>query len=243
MGGPVIHAIDPWRPGNPGAPVRHHLLKDEERAQLAKISSIVRFKKDEQIYVEGEPADASFNIISGVVTAYRQMPNRRQHIASFLYDGDIFGLSEEGRYVNSARATTPVVAYKIPVLALRRLLSTNADLDIDVIIKLCEELRQAQHHAFVLDQKRAVSKLAMFLDLHEHLQLARGEPTSEIYLPMDRSDIAAYLGLTLAAVSRAFRTLTMQGVISCRNRHHVKVVDKTAFEKIADTRVPKASAA
>jgi CRP/FNR family transcriptional regulator len=233
-GGPLIRAIDPCLPGNPGEGIRHQILSDYERAQLARISSVVRFTKGERIYNEGEPADAAFNIVSGAVTAYREFSEHRQHTAAFLYPGDIFGLSEQGRYTNAARATTAVVAYKIPMLALRRLLASNPGLDTNIIIKLCDELRQAQHHAFLLAQKKATSKLAMFLGLHEHLQNARGDPISEIYFPMDRTDIAEYLGLTPAAVSRAFRALTCQKLISCRDRQHVKVLDKSALEGIAN---------
>jgi CRP-like cAMP-binding protein len=233
-GGPLIRAIDPCLPGDPVEGSRHQILSDCERAQLAKISSIVRFTRGERIYDEGEPADAAFNVMSGAVTVYREFSKHRQHIAAFLYPGDIFGLSEQGRYTNATRATTAVVAYKIPMRALRRLLASNADLDVNIIIKLCEELRQAQRHALLLAQKKATSKLAMFLGLHEHLQHAGGDPVSEIYFPMDRTDMAEYLGLTPAAVSRAFRALTCQKLISCRNRQHVKILDKNALEGIAN---------
>ena len=74
----------------------------------------------------------------------------------------------------------------------------------------------------------------MFLELQEHLQRANGEATTEIYLPMDRSSIAGYLGLTLAALSRAFRTLILKQVISSRNRQHVKILDREAFNRLAD---------
>jgi CRP/FNR family transcriptional regulator len=76
----------------------------------------------------------------------------------------------------------------------------------------------------------------MLLELQEHLQLARGEPPLEIYLPMDRSSIAAYLGLTLAALSRAFRTLVSKQIIPSRNRHHIKILDRNAFNRLADAR-------
>ncbi|MGO9700924.1 MAG: helix-turn-helix domain-containing protein, partial [Xanthobacteraceae bacterium] len=79
----------------------------------------------------------------------------------------------------------------------------------------------------------AVTKLAMFLQLIEHIQASRGDQTTEIYLPMDRSDIGEYIGVTLAAVSRAFRNLTARGIIKVRNRRHVAVIDRGAFEKIA----------
>ena len=119
--GPAIYAIHPWVPGDPYKRVRKQLLKDEERAVIAKIATIARFKKGELIYREGEAAGAVFNIASGVVTPYRPLENG-ELITSFLYPGDLFGLSEEGRYCNAARAATPVVAYKIPLPALRRIL-------------------------------------------------------------------------------------------------------------------------
>jgi CRP-like cAMP-binding protein len=231
--GPAIQAVDPWVPGSPKSRARHQLLSDDERAQLAKIATIVRFNKGEQIYGEGDKADAVFNIASGVVTAYRTL-KQGKHVTSFLHPGDLFGLSEEGHYSSTTKAATSVVAHKIPLTAFRRILDTNADLDVDVIVKLCEDLREAQRHALVLAQRRATTRLAMFLELQEHLQSASGKAVSEIDLPMDRSSIAAYLGLTLAALGRAFRTLILKQIISCRDRHHVRIVDRGALNRLAD---------
>ena len=233
--GPAIHAVDPWVPGNPEPSSRHQLLSDNERAQLVKIATVVRFEKGQQIYREGDTADAAFNIINGVVTAYR-IVQHTEHVVSFLYPGDLFGLPEEGRYANATRAATAVGAYKMPLPAVRRILDKNADLDVDIIIKLCEGLREAQRHAVLLAQKRAATRLAMFLDLQEHLQAAAGEPVSEIHLPMDRSSIAAYLGLTLEALSRTFRMLVSRKIISSRNLHYVKVLNRDAFNALADAR-------
>jgi CRP-like cAMP-binding protein len=233
MAGPGIRAVHPWAPGKTVRRARHQLLSDDVRARLAKVAQTVRFKKGEQIYDQGGYANAAFNIVSGVVIAYRAL-GEGEHVTTFLYPGDLFGLSEQGRYINGTRAATPVVAYKMPLPAVRRILDNRADLDVDVIIKLCEELRAAQRHAFVLAHRRATTRLAMFLDLQEHLQTLNDETASEIYIPMDRSSIAAYLGLTLAAVSRAFRSLISKKIISSRDRHHVKIVDRDAFNRIAD---------
>jgi CRP/FNR family transcriptional regulator len=211
----------------------HQLLTDDERARLAVMSSIVRFKKGEIIYQEGERADAVFNINTGVVTAYRRAPDGREHVVAFLLADDLFGLSAEGLYTNSTKALTAVIAYRLPVAALRSYFTNDGELDFHVMCKLCQELRQAQRHAFLLSQRSATTKLAMFLQLLEELQNAKGEPAAEIYLPMDRSHISEYIGVTLAAVSRAFRTLTTRGIIGVRDRHHVRVLDRSAFEKIA----------
>lgn len=231
--GPAIYAVHPWVPGNAERGIRQQLLGDDERALLAKVAQIVRFNKGEQIYDQGSNADAVFNIISGVAIAYRAL-GKSEHVIAFLYPGDLFGLSEEGHYANATRAATPVVTYKMPLRAVRRILNNRADVDVDVIIKLCEELREAQRHAFLLAHNSATSRLAMFLDLQERLQTLSEDTESEIYIPMDRSTVAAYIGLTPAAVSRAFRSLISKKIISSHDLHHVKIIDRDAFNSIAD---------
>ena len=99
--GPAISALDPWAPS--AGRVRQ-LLTDDERARLAVMSSIARFKKGETIYLEGDPAEAVFNINTGVVEACKVAPDGREHITAFLFADDLFGLSAEGRYTNSAKA-------------------------------------------------------------------------------------------------------------------------------------------
>ena len=167
--GPSLRATDPWLRGKPSQGKQHQLLSEDEKARLATLASIVRFKKNERIYSEGDSADMVFNIISGVVALYKQRSNAVEHIVAFVTAEDIFGLAEEGRYVNSATALTSVTAYCLPVPALRRLLSSDAGLDLHIIVKLCQELRQAQRQAFIVAQKNATARLAMFLSLQEHL--------------------------------------------------------------------------
>ena len=224
--GPTIRASDPWVASTGKY---HQLLSEEERARLSAIASIVRFKKGTEIYRRGRSAAAVFNIINGVVKAYRTAPDGSEHIIEFLFPDDLFGLPEEGRYTNSTKALTAVTAFQIPVPALRTRLSRDAVLEFHVICKLCQELRQAQQHSFILSHRRALSKVAMFLQFLEQLQAAKGERTTDIYLPMNRSDIGEYVGMSLEAVSRAFRSLTARGIIKSRDRRHLKITDRTAL--------------
>ena len=226
--GPIIYAHDPWLPGKERGGSRQ-LLTERQRKRLMALASIVRFKKGECIYEAGRSAKATFNLLSGVATSY---VDGVEHITGFIYPGDLFGLSEGGKYINTVIATTAVTAWSLPLANVRRFLLDDAELDVEVIVKLCHELRQAQRHALLLSQKHAVSRLAMFLDLQEHLQAVRGERSFEIYLPMSRSAIAEYIGLSLATLSRAFSTLVADGVIESRNLHHVRIVDHAALDQL-----------
>ena len=73
----------------------------------------------------------------------------------------------------------------------------------------------------------------MFLELQEHLQTSGESSTAEIYLPMDRKDVAEFVGMSLEAVSRGFRDLAARRVIRIRDRRHIKVVDRGALESLA----------
>ncbi len=228
--GPSIAAVALWGSSDGR---RMPLLTDEERAQLAVISSVVRFKKGTRIYREGTRAVAVFNIISGVVKSYRTSRDGTQDIAAFLFPDDLIGLAKDGRYVNSAAAVTAVTGYRIPVAALETRIQKIPGLEFHVICKLCHELREAQRHAFLLSKHHALAKVALFLQMLENYETARGGGAAELYLPMSRSDIGDYVGMSLETVSRSFRTLASQKVITLRDRRHVKINSRSQLEDIA----------
>jgi len=92
-------------------------------------------------------------------------------------------------------------------------------------------LRDAQHHAIMVGRRDAMGRLAMLLRMLQRQSPSRGR--AGIPLPMSRSDMANYLGLSLEAVSRASRRLERQGIVEFVGRHEARVVDRQRFEAIA----------
>jgi len=93
------------------------------------------------------------------------------------------------------------------------------------------ELREAQRQTIAIGRKDALGKLAMFIR-----QLQREpERSVDIELPMTRSDIASYLGLSLESVSRATRSLEQRGVVCFPHRHMVRIIDQAQFDRIEST--------
>jgi CRP-like cAMP-binding protein len=60
---------------------------------------------------------------------------RQRRVLSFLFAGDMFGLAEQGRYLNSAQTITPAVMYRLPVDALTEVLQHDAKLEYKVLAK------------------------------------------------------------------------------------------------------------
>lgn len=71
----------------------------------------------------------------------------------------------------------------------------------------------------------------MFLHMLEH-RLPSELRDGEIPVVMSRSDIADYVALSLEAVSRTFRALQRDGIIDGRDRHRVRILDRTRFAEL-----------
>jgi CRP/FNR family transcriptional regulator len=226
---PSISAI-PYREVSGGK--ISYLLSEPERISLARIASRVRFSRGAVIFREGDPAEAVYNISSGVVRASRTAADGSRTILAFLFPDDLFGLAEEGAYVNSAAAVTPVTAWRLPIAALEALLRRDPTLEWHLLVKLCHDLREAQRHALILARNRALTRLAMFTLMLARSQGARDESETDLYLSMTRSDIAGYLGLTLAAVSRSFRTLESRDLVKFSDRRHLRILNRARLQAL-----------
>lgn len=224
--GPSISAI-PFQEASDGKITQ--LLSERERGLIAQIAVTVRFGRGETIYRAGDPGSFVYNISSGVARTYRTLPDGTRAVIGFFFPDDLFGLAEEGVYLNSAEAVTALAAYRLPISALENLLRRDATLEWHFLVKLCHEKRELQRHIILLEQRGALARLALFLQMLDRWREARDGATGEIYLPMSRTDIADYIGLSLAAVSRSFRTLAARHLIAFRDRRHLQIADQAGL--------------
>lgn len=207
------------------------LLSEKQREALARIGTRLRLPARMMIYREDSPANSIFAIVEGVVKSYRELPSGRRRIATFLFQRDLFGLAEEGRYVNSAQAVTRVTIYRLPVDDLIVLMKHDADLQFQFLVKIAHELREAQRRSIVTSRRDAPGRLAMFLAIMRTLNPVPGRHDL-VPLPMSRTDVADFLGLSLETVSRATGELERRGFVKFENRHLARILDETRFGRL-----------
>lgn len=209
------------------------LLSESQRQRLAAVASVVSVPARTIVY--REEAELSWIFISnvGVLKAYRELPSGKRRVASFLFPGDVFGLAENGHYINTVQTITNATLYRIPNEALAAMLRRDADLQFQFLAKVTHALRQGQRHAILIARRDAAGRLAMFLSMLEKHASAESR-TGWIQLPMSRTDVAEYLCLSLESVSRATSALTRRGLVVFQGGHAVRVVDRVSFEKLVN---------
>ncbi len=173
----------------------------------------VDFPPRTTIIDEGEPARAIYRVVSGRVMLSKLLPDGRRQIFEVLGPGAIFGVTPNGKHDSIAETLT-----ETRVAAFERVTAERSPaFGIFVADHLKAQICALHDHAVLLGRKTAVERVASYiLDLVEASsadQTHNGDGVI-VRVPMTRSEIADYLGLTLETVSRAFSKLKRDGVVS-----------------------------
>jgi CRP/FNR family transcriptional regulator len=207
------------------------VLTDRQRQDLARIGMRVRLPPRMTVYREQAPAQWVFAIVDGAVKCYRDLPSGKRVVSAFLFARDLFGLAENGHYLNCAQTLTVTTMYRLPVGDLAALLKHDADMQFKFLMKVTHELREAHRRSVLITRRDASGRLAMFIS-----QMAAREgpsgATRVVPLPMTRSDIAGFLALSLESVSRAAAELEQRGLVQFENRNLARIVDPEGFAKL-----------
>ena len=208
-------------------------LTARQREQLLQIGVRMRVPARTIIYREGDPADAAFVVMEGAVKCYRDLRSGKRTLCAFLFARDLFGLAEDGHYVNTAQAASEAVMYRLPLQQLASLLKQDGDLQFQFLSKILHELRESQRRTVLVNRRDAPGRLAMFLVLMAARQGVSASQEGRVALPMSRSDIADYMGLSLESVSRAAAQLERMGLATFEGRHQACILDRTRLTKLA----------
>jgi CRP/FNR family nitrogen fixation transcriptional regulator len=201
---------------------------------LERIGARRSFVRDDEIYAEGDAADFWFMVVSGTVRICKLMADGRRHIAEFCYAGDCFGLESPAQRLFSAEAVGEVAVMRYSRRGTDRLIDDEPAL----ARRLCEitmrDLAHAQSRMLLLGRMTAPERVASFLIEFSE----RRDPRRALDVPMSRSDIADYLGLTIETVCRVLSAFKRDGAIAFSNPHRIELRDREALVAICEAYGP-----
>ena len=182
-----------------------------------------------EIYAEGDPASYWYLVRSGVLRTCKLLADGRRQIDDFLFPGDVFGFEARAEHNFSAEAVTGATMVRYSRTRLELLAADDPRLGVRMLQVTLKRLGKAHERLLLLGRKTADEKLASFL----LEMLVRSTQRDMIELPMSRSDIGDYLGLTIETVSRTFSRFKQQRMITLPTAHCVTIVDQEALEALS----------
>jgi CRP/FNR family transcriptional regulator len=208
-------------------------LDTQELAQLSALMTPVELDAGAPLFDEGEAAGNVFNVTSGTIKVYKLLPDGRRQVTGFLFPGDFLGLAKQETYAFSAEAVTVSTLCRFPRHKLEALMQRLPKIEQRLLRISSNELVAAQEQMLLLGRKTAREKVASFLLMLSKRACQRGQPGDAIAVPMSRTDIGDYLGLTTETVSRTFTQLKQDGIIQLLPDHKVKLAQRDSLEEIA----------
>ena len=183
---------------------------------------------EQQITFEGEKTKRYSNILSGVVKLSKLTADGRQQIVGLQFAPDFVGrpFSKESDF--AVEAATEVKLCSFPSKILEQLIGEAPDLESRLHHQALKELDEAREWMLTLGRKSAAERVASFLyfsAMHINPEASQNGVSQQFEIPLRRSDIADFLGLTIETVSRQITKLRQSGVIKIANNRTVEIPD------------------
>jgi CRP/FNR family transcriptional regulator len=203
--------------------IRHRALCGSlSRDELTELNKVARFRDvaaGGSIQRSAEHVQYFANVVSGVVKLTKSLSDGRQQIVGLQFSSNFLGRPYGQASTYDAEAATDVRLCTFPRPQFERLVREFPGLEHRLFENALTELDAARDWMLLLGRKSASEKVASFLMLvaENSRQVGCGgsdaETSAKFDLPLTRTEIADYLGLTIETVSRQLSRLRAQGAI------------------------------
>jgi len=181
-----------------------------------------RLEAGATLYMAGQRRCSIWVISEGALKTCEVDIDGREQVVGFHGAGDVLGIEriEITAHRGFAMALESTRVCRIPVNRLVEKLTAMPQLWRDLLGIAAQQITRAREMHRVLGQLQSGQRLAWFLLRGVGPQRVECDCSGEqsIHLPMQRQDIASYLGMTLETVSRSFSALQKDGLIDVQGR-------------------------
>lgn len=209
-------------------------LPPETIAEIAKIGTRRKYKKDSVVLLEEDAGGALFVIISGKVKVARTSTDGKEVILSILGESDFFG---EMAILDGQTRSANVIAIEDSELFLIRrddflnLLTTHPEVAIALLQELTQRLRQADMKIKSLTLKDAEGKVAtVLLQIADDLGMIKHGKVVIEKLPLQQ-DLANMAGTSRETISRTLHSFAKRGLVEI-DGSTLRIVDYEKFKEL-----------
>lgn len=207
-------------------------------AELNLLDDIIQRKKpiqkNTQIFKAGEPLQTLYAIRSGTFKTFIISEQGEEQITGFHLAGDLMGFDalNKKHHPSFAKALETSMVCEIPFDVLDELSSRIPKLKSQMMSLMSNELQSGSEMLLLLNRKNAEEKLATFLANYGRRLGARHLSSTEFSLPMTRSEIGNYIGLTIETISRLMTRFQKDNLIKVENKF-ITILDSPGLFRLA----------
>jgi CRP/FNR family transcriptional regulator len=203
--------------------------------QFRNLGWSLKLGPGQTLFHEGDPATRVFTVTSGTLKLYKLLPDGRRQVTGFMHPGDFLGMSMDDEHAFSAEALEDAQLCWFPRNRFDDFVEENGPMERELYRMAAHELAAAQQQMVLLGRKTAAERLASFLIvLAERGERIPGRAANLVRLPMSRSDIADYLGLTKETVSRVFSSFRRDRLVRLRTSDEIEIIDRQGLDQLAE---------
>jgi CRP/FNR family transcriptional regulator, anaerobic regulatory protein len=239
---PATRHQEPLPTGHPcqGCEVRNKavcgVLGCEDLGRFKNLGWTLKLSPGQTLFHEGDPVTRVFTLTSGTLKLYKILADGRRYVTGFMHPGDFLGISFNDEHAFSAEAIEDAQLCWFPRARFDDFVESHSPMERELYRLAAHELAAAQQQLVLLGRKTATERLASFLLLlADRAADIPGRDRRVVSLPMSRSDIADYLGLTKETVSRVLSAFRRDRVIRLRAVDEVEIVDRDALEILTES--------
>jgi len=209
-------------------------LDDLGLERLAAIRHDVRLDAGDELFDDGDAASDIYNLVSGCIRLFKLLPDGRRQVTGFVLPGEYFGMVTADRFPYAAEAVTESRACRFPRRGLEDVADRHPALQRRLLHMAWDEVTRMQGQILLLGRKTPQERIATFLLTLAQRYARIGVAASPLLLPMNRGDIADYLGLTVETVSRTFTRWRKMGLIELPRSSEILLRAPDELAELAD---------
>lgn len=192
-------------------------------------------QKGEHLYRQDQPFTSVFAVRSGSIKAYAITDCGQEQVTGFYFPGEVLGMDgiAKNKYASSARALETAAVCEIPFDKLGELSQRLPSLQRHFFQLMSQEIAEDQLLLTLLSKNTADQRIATLMLSISARNKRRKLSAANFRLPMSRTDIGNYLGLTVETVSRVLSRFQKMGMLAVDNKE-ITITDAEMLQAAAE---------
>ena len=193
----------------------------------------VLLQRGQYLYRHGDATDAVHVVRSGAFKTVFVTPAGEEHVTALHFPGELFGLAgfTTGVHADSAVALDTASVCRVRLTDLPALWNIGCD---HAFLHLSGQKELSGTRIRLrMSEPSAAARIASLLLERAERQAQTGQHRDPVYLPVSRTDLANYLGMTLESLSRTLGKLVRAGAIATE-RQAIRILKPDDLATLCD---------